>query len=101
MTCGLLYGISILLVPTSRLNEDSFLDNSAIYVFIYTVLAIIGLRFRYFTAWKLGMFSVHSSGISYLQSKDNFHGINHCNAFIVETTPHIRDRISNWNMTVQ
>ena len=62
---------------------------------------MVGLRIKYFTAWKLGMFAVHTSGISYSKQNNDFNGVNHCNVMVVETSPHIREKVSNWNMMVQ
>lgn len=69
LVCAGIWGTSLALFPCSKMNEPDFLDNSALFVLFYTVVAIFGFRFKYFTAWKIGMFSIHASGISYLKEK--------------------------------
>ena len=100
MACSCIFAISEFVVPPSHMKTSDFFSNSSGYVAVYAILSITALRFKYYSAWKLSMFVVHASGISYIEEKKNFHGVNHCNVRIIETSPHIREKIGNWNMTV-
>lgn len=59
------------------------------------------IRFKYYSAWKIGILSVHASGVSYDEKTSEYTAIDHCKPSIIETTPHIRLKINNWNIMVQ
>lgn len=86
--------------PTTYMKTDSFWESSGLTIGVYSFISITTLRFKYYTAWKVSIAAVHSSGLSY-DGAGNFNTIVHCKPEIVETTPHIRDKISNWNIMVQ
>lgn len=75
----------------------------------YAWMSVTFIRFKYYFAWKLSSCSVDACGISYSGSTvgkegnlvHNWDLIQTCNAWEVETTLHIRDKIKNWNMSVQ
>jgi hypothetical protein len=66
---------------------------------IYSIISVLLHKFKYYFGWKLSLASVHASGISY--NGKSFHKINTCDPIVVETSIHIRDRISHWNIGVQ
>jgi len=49
------------------------------------------------------MIPIHFCGVSYQPNKggDQFLGVQTCNPWTIETTIHIREKINNWNITVQ
>jgi len=65
------------------------------YAFISVCLA----RFKYYFGWKISIAAVHACGTSY--SGHDFKRINTVNPYVVETTIHVRDKISHWNISVQ
>ena len=71
---------------------------------VYGWITVTLVRFKYYFAWKLSMMSVHFSGISYQKlpsGEENFKAVETCNIHMVESTKHLRVKISNWNMSCQ
>lgn len=46
------------------------------------------------------MCAVHMSGVSYIKGSD-YSRVNTCNPYVVETSIHLREKIANWNMSVE
>lgn len=61
-------------------------------------MCVTFIKFKYYFGWKLSMCAVHASGISY-SGDGNFHRVKTCDPWKVETTYHLREKISNWNMS--
>lgn len=66
------------------------------------------IKCRYYFAWKLSSCSIDACGISYSGSTvesdtltNHFDLVQTCNPWEVERTVHIRDKIKNWNISVQ
>lgn len=59
------------------------------------------IRFKYYSAWKIGILSVHISHLSYNPATQDYTKIDHCKVAIIEGSPHIREKIGNWNIMVQ
>ena len=80
-----------------------FFDRGVFFVVFYSFWAIWLIKCKYYFAWKLSMLPIHLSGVSYQPNKegDQFLGVQTCNPWTVETTIHIREKVSNWNITVQ
>lgn len=79
---------------------------------MFSFFSVTTLKMKYYFAWKFSQGAVHASGVSYrLLPKKNegdsenqigdFKGIQTCNPEVIETTKHIRVKISNWNMSCQ
>lgn len=101
--CGGLYVIQMLYFPINYMKTDEFYTQGRLYVYFYTFWAIALIKCKYYFAWKFSMLSVHMSGVSYEPKAegDQFLGVQVCNPWEIESTIHIRDKISNWNMAVQ
>lgn len=70
-------------------------------MFFYTAIATTLLRFKYYSGWKIGIASIHASGVSYNSKTNDYSAIEHCRPLIIETSSTIRDKINNWNVMVQ
>jgi lysophospholipid acyltransferase len=81
------------------MREESFYESNMGYVIIYSVVSVSLARFKYYFGWKLSVASIHATGISFDGKK--FERINTCDPLIVETSMHIREKISSWNSSVQ
>jgi lysophospholipid acyltransferase len=81
------------------MKNDEFYANSAWHVFLYANVSVFLARFKYYFVWKLSMCSVHSSGVSY--SGNDFKRINIVDPIICETSMHVREKINNWNISIQ
>ena len=68
-------------------------------MFLYSTLCIYLIRCKYYFAWKLSMSAVHASGVSY--DGDSFKRINTIDPWVFETSPHVREKINHWNISVQ
>lgn len=90
-------------IPISYIKTEEFLDHNVFYILHYTFWSIWLIKFKYYFGWKFSQLSVHISGVSYEPKKDsdNFLGVQTCNPYEIESTIHLRDKISNWNMAVQ
>jgi len=81
------------------MTTDEFYEHSFIYAFSYVFISVTLARFKYYFGWKLSICAIHSSGASY--SGHDFKRINTVNPWVVETSIHVRDKISHWNISVQ
>ena len=45
---------------------------------MYSVISLTLIRFKYYSAWKIGILSVHSSGLSYNEARKDYSSIDHC-----------------------
>ena len=98
--CTAFYAFGYYVFPPSYMKTEEFWESGPLYTLFYTVVSITALRFKYYSGWKVGMFSVHASGVSY-SAGEHFTNIEHCKPEIIETTPHVREKINNWNIMVQ
>lgn len=95
--------------PIDYLKTEGYLQSSWLSCIFYTFLAVSAIRFKYSFAWKLSSCCVDACGISYSGSTIDPKGAitthwNNCptiDVWGVESTVHIRDKIKNWNMSVQ
>jgi lysophospholipid acyltransferase len=94
-----LYILGDTFVPISALKTDAFYEESLPYIVAYSTLSVYLLRCKYYFGWKLSMTAVHASGVSF--SGSGFDRINTVNPWIFETSMHVRDKINNWNISVQ
>lgn len=69
------------------------------YVFFYCFFSVTLARFKYCFGWKVSISAIHAAGVSY--SGHDFKRINTVNPWVVETTIHVREKISHWNISVQ
>lgn len=101
--CGGLYVIQMIYFPVKYMKTDEFFERGYLYVMYYSFWAIALIKCKYYFAWKFSQLSVHMSGVSYEPNTkgDQFLGVQVCNPWEIESTIHIRDKISNWNMAVQ
>ncbi len=81
------------------MKTDEFYESSAFYVALYTFGSLTFIRFKYYFGWKLSISAIHACGVSY--NGANFHAINTCSPFVIETDKYIRGKISHWNTSVQ
>jgi len=44
---------------------DHFDDYNILYKVLYLTVAILGVKFRYYSAWSLGMVGMNAIGITY------------------------------------
>ena len=49
----------------SYLITQEYAELNFIYQTLYLLVAIIGVRFKYYSAWSLGMIGMNASGITY------------------------------------
>ncbi len=78
------------------------------YQFLYLLLTLIIFRFKFYTAWSLGMLGMHASGITYKKApKDPLgeHGtwdnIKVSDIMTFEFDPVMKNKVDAWNMSVQ
>ena len=85
------------------MNHVDFLNRGLLFILFYSFCAICLIKCKYYFAWKLSMIPIHFCGVSYQPDKggDQFLGVQTCNPWTIETTIHIREKINNWNITVQ
>lgn len=50
--------------PTSFMLSTEYSDMNFFMQAAYLLISIIGLRFKYYTAWSLGMVSMHATGFT-------------------------------------
>lgn len=91
--------------PIDFLKTPEFLTYSWLKHILYIFLSVTFIRCKYYFAWKLSSTSVDASGLSYSgkneKNEERWDEIQTCNAYEIETTVHIRDKIKNWNISVQ
>lgn len=97
--CGALHILGDLFVPIGELRTMQFYDSSWLYVFAYSTASVYLVRCKYYFGWKLSMSAVHASGVSF--DGKGFERINTVKPWIFETSIHVRDKINNWNISVQ
>ncbi len=49
---------------------DEFSAKSIFYKIIYMTVAIFAFRFKYYSAWSLGMLGMNATGITYNPKRD-------------------------------
>lgn len=42
-----------------------YAESNFLYQIVYLLISIIGARFKYYSAWSLGMISMNASGITH------------------------------------
>jgi hypothetical protein len=50
---------------------DEFSAKSIFYKIIYMTVAIFAFRFKYYSAWSLGMLGMNATGITYNPKRDS------------------------------
>ena len=77
------------------------MDHSYSFKILYICGSITNIEFKYITAWSLGMISVHSSGLSYSKSHNDFSKIcvTKLKGFFLD--PSLKVKIDCWNISVQ
>ena len=95
-----LYQLGEYYAPIKLLKTKEFYETSSpASIFLYATISVYLLRCKYYFGWKLSMGAVHASGVSF--DGTSFDRINTVNPWIFETAVHPRDKLNNWNMTVQ
>lgn len=45
--------------------SDEYSESNIVYKVVYMTLAIFAFRFKYYSAWSLGMLGMNATGITY------------------------------------
>lgn len=76
--------------------------------FMYVLVVILTLKFKYYTAWSICAIGVKASGIGYQKYVNNkglevedFERIQYANPIPAEFEPSLKVKIDNWNINVQ
>jgi lysophospholipid acyltransferase len=96
---GVLHIVGDIFVPLSPLKTDEFYSSPLWYILLYSTVSVYLIRCKYYFGWKLSMSAVHASGVSF-NGKD-FKRINTIDPWVFESSMHVRDKINNWNISVQ
>ena len=56
---------------------QEYYDLNILYKILYMTVAIFAFRFKYYSAWSLGMLSMNATGITYNAEKDGYGNLVH------------------------
>lgn len=90
--------------PADFLATEAYQQMSWLSCLLYTWISITAIRCKYYAAWKLSSCGIDASGISYSGGAPNhptWNLVETCNPYQVESSVHVRDKIRNWNVSVQ
>ena len=98
--------------PVGYMATEDYQKLSWPLCILYGFMSVTFIRFRYYFAWKLSSCSVDACGVSYAgmvtvkkgdkeEQVESWDIAQTCNPWKVETTLQVRDKINNWNMSVQ
>ena len=95
--------------PVSFMATKEYLNLSWLRMTLYSFFSLTFIRFKYYLAWKLNSCTVHACGLSYEKTITNEDGKKehvfekhpHVHVMVVETTEHVKLKISNWNIPAQ
>lgn len=94
--------------PLLRVCEKSFIDSYSLwYRMVYNVIAIYGIRFRFYFAWKIAEAAATFSGFGFEGFDEQtgaslgWKGVQNVDVYGVETASRIQTVIRSWNKRTQ
>ncbi len=87
---------------------QEYADSNIFYKIVYLTIAIFAFRFKYYSAWSLGMLSMNATGITYLPENDNAGNVVHkwnrievSDIWSFECEESMKKKADAWNKSVQ
>lgn len=94
--------------PLSFMLTEGYQHYSFFMKSVYLLVSIMGCRFKYYSAWSLGMMAMNASGITYNPKVDEFGKIHNnwdrivvSNIWAFEMDPSMKMKADSWNIPIQ
>lgn len=101
--CGVFMVLTPMVFPVKYMATDEFLyESTFLYRMIYMLLAVSMVRFKYYTAFKLGEAVNNAAGLGFNGYDSNgepkWDLLNNANIFELETCTSMKINIDSWNI---